>query len=78
MDTEASAASDDLETINGVPDGGIIYVRALSSARTVTLKDGVGNLSLTGDLVLDSVTDVVGLANIGGFLREISFSNNGI
>jgi len=78
VDTESSAATDDLDTINGVPDGGMIFVRPLSSARTVVLKDGTGNLSLAADITLDNVTDVAALINIGGFLREFSSRNNGI
>ena len=76
VDTESSDVTDNLDTINGVPDGGIIFVRAASSGRTVILKDGIGNLNLSADITLDNVTDVAALVNIGGFLREFSSSNN--
>lgn len=62
VDTEAAAAADDLDTINGGVDGQIIIVRStVSVTRVVTLKDGTGNLRLAGDMILNSVTDSITL-----------------
>ncbi len=49
IDTESAAATDDLDTINGFVDGALLIIRQLNSARDITYKDGVGNLSLAGD-----------------------------
>lgn len=44
VDTEASAASDDLNTINNGLAGRIMWLRAASGARDVVLKHGAGNI----------------------------------
>lgn len=44
IDTEGDAASDDLDTINGMATGEICIVVAANPARTVVLKHGTGNL----------------------------------
>lgn len=56
VDTEGSAASDDLDTINGGREGQVLFLRASSYARTVVLKDGTGNLALGTDISLDKNT----------------------
>ena len=48
VDTEGNDVTDDLDTILGGTDGDIIIVRAENGTRTVTLKDGTGNLKLGG------------------------------
>ena len=48
IDTEADAASDELDTINGGSEGEIIVIRAENAARTVVCKHGTGNLDLQG------------------------------
>ena len=45
IDTESSAASDDLDTINGYGEGRVLFVRMSNASRVVTLKHGTGNLS---------------------------------
>lgn len=59
IDTEGDAASDDLDTINGAPEGMLVYVRPASGARTVVLKHDVGNIICPGavDISLADVTD---------------------
>jgi hypothetical protein len=80
VDTEADAASDDLDTIT--PSLGVcelLILRAANSARTVTLKDGTGNLKLAGDMVLDNEEDTITLVYsvaLSAWL-EIARSNNG-
>jgi len=44
IDTEGDAASDDLDTINGMATGEICIIGAADPARTVVLKHGTGNL----------------------------------
>lgn len=77
VDTEASAASDDLDTINGTVHGQIIVIRAADSARTVVIKDDTGNLRLEGDCTLDNASDRIVLRSNGTTLHELSRSNNG-
>jgi hypothetical protein len=50
VDTEASAATDDLDTIAGAyPDGAIIVLRQFTSSRTVVVRHNTGNIFLRGD-----------------------------
>lgn len=49
IDTESSAASDDLDTINGYGEGRILFVRMANASRVVTLKHATDNLSFWGD-----------------------------
>ena len=77
VDTEANAATDDLDTINGGAEGAIIILRANNSARTVVVKDGTGNLNLAGDFSLTSITDTITLfKGTGSTWFEISRSDN--
>jgi hypothetical protein len=54
VDTEADAASDDLDTISGGTAGDVLYLVGANAARVVTLKHGTGNItsSTTADVVL--------------------------
>ena len=65
IDTEAGAATDDLDTINGGASGQILRVSAENDTHTVVLKNGTGNLTLSADVVLDSSDDVVLLIRYG-------------
>lgn len=78
VDTEAFAASDDLDTINGGSDGYVLILKTFVNARDVTLKDGTGNLLLAGDFVLSDTKDTIMLrydALATGWV-EISRSDN--
>lgn len=60
VDTEGAAASDDLDTINGLAnDGMVLVLRAANDARTVIIKHGTGNIKCVGnaDLSLDDAQD---------------------
>lgn len=63
IDTEADAASDDLDTINGGSDGQVLFIRANNDARTVVLKHNTGNIYCTGlaDITLDNYSDTIAL-----------------
>jgi hypothetical protein len=68
IDTEAAAASDDLDTISGGSTGSLVFVRAANDARTVVLKHGSGNLicPLGRDVVLAEDDDLALLFYDGG------------
>jgi len=76
IDTEASASSDDCDTINGNSMGRIIIVKASSSARTVVMKDGTGNLRLAGDFSMDHNEDRIVLISKASDWVELCRSNN--
>jgi hypothetical protein len=76
VDTQAAAATDDLDTINGGTLGDIIILRTLNEGRDVTIKDGTGNINCEGDRILSSTADTwVGIF-AGAAWTEISFANN--
>ena len=77
VDTEADAASDDLATINGMRSGSLLVVYASSSSRTVVLKDGTGNLKLSGDCTLDNTEDIATLIKIGSNWQLVACTSNG-
>lgn len=79
VDTEADAASDDLDTINGGIDGAVIILRAADSTRTVVVKDGTGNIQCAGDFSMDNAQDTITLIYSGALTAwlEISRSDNG-
>jgi len=76
IDTEADAATDDLDTINGGAEGNIIILSSENSARDATLKDGVGNLVLAGDFTLATTSDRITLQFDGTNWVETSRSTN--
>lgn len=64
IDTEAAAATDDLDTINGPTfEGKTIAIRTLANSRDVVVKHNVGNIRLNGsaDFTLDGVADTLTL-----------------
>lgn len=65
IDTQADAASDDLDTLtaSGVTDGFLLFIRANNAARTVVVKHNTGNIVTTtaSDLTLDETYKVVSL-----------------
>lgn len=79
VDTEAAAATDDLDTINGGEDGDILIVTAASGSRDVVLKDTGGNLKLAGDFTLTSINDkIILIKNPSGNWCELSRSDNNV
>ena len=58
VDTEAGAAADDLDTINGGNAGELLLIQAENAARIVTLKDGT-SLKMEGDFTLESTEDKI-------------------
>jgi hypothetical protein len=76
IDTEAAAATDDLDTISGGTAGMILILRAASSTRDVVVKDGTGNLRLAGDFTLSHADDRLVLLDSGASWMELSRSDN--
>jgi hypothetical protein len=79
IDTEASAAADDLDTINGGVAGDVISLRSAASSRDVTLKHLTGNIQLAGatDKLLSNAADVIWLQYdaTGSVWRQVAFSD---
>jgi len=48
IDTEAAAAIDDLDTINGGVNGQMLFIRPASSARDIVVRHNIGNIILAG------------------------------
>ena len=78
VDTEASAGTDDLVTINGGSDGQILLLRSVTSSRDVTVKDSGGNLKLAGDFTLNRDHDLITLRYSSDLTAwvEVSRSDN--
>lgn len=76
VDTEGDAANDDLDTVAGGSEGDLLILRAENAGRTVTCKDGTGNLLLAGDFDLDDTADTIMLIYDGSNWLELSRSNN--
>ena len=80
IDTEANAATDDLDTINGGVENMRLILKANTTGRVVVLKDGVGNLALNGDFSLTNQSDFIELiynSDRAPFWYELSRSDNG-
>lgn len=76
VDTEADAATDDLDTISGGFTGMELTLRAADSGRTVVVKDGAG-IKTAGDMSLDNVEDTITLIKDGSTWYEKCRSDNG-
>jgi len=79
IDTEASASTDDVDTITDAAISVIYYIGSNSSSRDPTLKDAVDNLQLAGgaDFTLTSTRDQIMLRQITStVIVEVSRSDN--
>ena len=76
VDTEGDGASDDLDTINGGKLGQLVTLIPANGSRTVVMKDGTGNLKLSGDFNLNGANDNITLLYTGSEWVEISTANN--
>lgn len=79
VDTEADAATDDLDTIAGGMAGEILYLRAANGARTVVLKHMTGNIITPEgiDYPLNKANKVVELLSDGTNWRIIGMGAHG-
>lgn len=73
VDTESSASTDDLTTINGGATGDVLIISAANSSRVVTVKHGTGNIYLYSklDKVLDDTDKQITLIYSGARWWEI-------
>ena len=76
VDTEGSASTDDLVTINGGRAGQMLILKAANNSRTVVVKDNTGNLKLTADFSLDNANDALVLIYSGSNWLEVSRADN--
>ncbi len=78
IDTEADAATDDLDTITvaGVNDGTLLFLRLENATRVVTLKHNTGNIQLKDglDIVMEAGLPTV-LLRVGTDWEEIDRPN---
>ena len=72
VDTEGASPSDDLDTINGLFEGEEVMISPANAARTVVLKNGVGNLDIRVDTSLDELIDMFRFFHNGSNLVESS------
>ena len=77
IDTEADAASDDLDDITGYSDGDMIIIGPANDARTVVVKDSA-TMNLSGvDFTMDAINDSMTLLNKGSDTwKELSRAAN--
>lgn len=71
IDTEAAAATDDLDTISGGLLGQTVTLRAANDARTIVVKDSTGNMRLSADMSLTHTDDAITLVYDGTIWREV-------
>lgn len=77
VDTEAAAATDDLDTLNGgAYIGQQVTLVTTSNARDITVKDNTGNIRCGGDRLLDNTDDTITLIWNGTVWKEVSYANN--
>lgn len=74
LDTEAAAATDDLDSINGGADGDMVVLVPTSAARVIVVKHGTGNIRLFNglDMPLDATHKQLMLVYDGGLWCEIN------
>ncbi len=70
IETEGAAASDDVDTINGLIDGDEVILSAQDGSHTVVLKNGTGNLSIKVDTSLNDTVDRMRLIMDGTTIVE--------
>ena len=79
VDTQAAAASDDLDTINGGVDGYLLILRALNDSHTVVIKHNTGNILCVGnaDISLDDAHDYAILLYDAGLTKWCALGGGG-
>lgn len=70
IDTEGDAATDDLVTISGVPNNGVLIIRPANDARSIVVKN-TGNIKLPADITLNGVIDTLVLKSDGTNLTSL-------
>lgn len=75
VDTEAAAASDDLDTISGGASGDLLLIHASNGAHTVVIKHGTGNIvcPVAADISLAEADDYALLVHEGTNWTVVAF-----
>ena len=75
LDTEAAAATDDLDTITATAEAWILFVRTVSGARNVVIKHNTGNINCAGgkDITLDNNFDLAVLVYDANLAKWAAF-----
>lgn len=77
VDTEAAAATDDLDRITGATAAGqVLLLENLNAARVVTVRDAIDNIFTGGNRVLDNPQDKLFLVWDGSNWFELNYANN--
>lgn len=75
--TESSAATDNLDTINGGSNGTILVLSSYADAEDVTVRSGYGNIYLAGsNFAMNSARDTITLIKNGSNWVELSRADN--
>ncbi|KKK81802.1 hypothetical protein LCGC14_2809790, partial [marine sediment metagenome] len=69
VDTEGNAATDDLDTINGLSSNDLLFLFAENGARTVRIRNGEGNIFLRHELFTKSFSFSSPAGSSGTFYR---------
>jgi hypothetical protein len=79
IDTQADAASDELDTINGGAEGKVLFLRPDHTDRSVVIKHNTGNILIFGnaDLTLDDSHDLALLIYDAGLTKWLCFAAGG-
>jgi len=79
VDTEAAAASDNLDTITAGADGQVLLLRITADARNVIIRHGVDNIVCggAGNITLDLTSDLVILIYDDNIDKWIAFGGSG-
>jgi hypothetical protein len=59
IDTEGEIIMDILDTINGGNSGDLLIIESNSSLRSIHIKSNTGNLIMSSDFILNSVSDKI-------------------
>lgn len=74
VDTEASAASDDLDTVNTGATGLVVFLQSVNDGRNVVIKHATGNIYCVGgkDITLDTNYEIAVLVYDAGNTRWVA------
>ena len=80
LETESAAATDDVDTINGLGNGEVAFLRAADGTHTVVLKHGTGNIVIPGDAdySLDDTTKTVQVIGDGTNVHLVGAAGGGV
>tara|TARA_R100000008_G_C3543035_1_gene145895 strand:+ start:119 stop:700 length:582 start_codon:yes stop_codon:yes gene_type:complete len=79
IDTESSASSDNLDTINNGQEGQLLILKTKASSRDITIRHDEGNILTNGegDILLNTVDDIAMLFYFNSSWYQILKSDSG-